>query len=61
MLKKINENFEGVEVALQYIDDISARVMPFANNIYNVEGGTHITGFKAALTRTLNSYAKKII
>ncbi|MEK7200968.1 MAG: DNA topoisomerase subunit B [Patescibacteria group bacterium] len=58
-VEKINENFEGVEVALQYIDDISARVMPFANNIYNVEGGTHITGFKAALTRTLNSYAKK--
>jgi len=33
--------------------------MPFANNIYNNEGGTHITGFKTALTRTLNNYAKK--
>lgn len=52
-------NGEAVEVALQYIDDISARIMPFANNIYNNEGGTHITGFKTALTRTLNSYAKK--
>ncbi len=50
---------EGVEIALQYIDDISSRIMPFANNIYNSEGGTHITGFKSALTRTLNSYAKK--
>jgi len=50
---------EGVEVALQYIDDISARIMPFANNIYNSEGGAHITGFKTALTRTLNNYAKK--
>lgn len=58
-VERLNENFEGVEIALQYIDDISARIMPFANNIYNGEGGTHITGFKTALTRTLNSYAKK--
>ena len=58
-VEKLNENFEGAEVALQYVDDISARIMPFANNIYNSEGGTHITGFKTALTRTLNNYAKK--
>lgn len=50
---------ESVEIALQYVDDISARLMPFANNIYNGEGGTHVTGFKTALTRTLNNYAKK--
>ncbi len=50
---------EVVEIALQYVDDISSRMMPFANNIYNSEGGTHITGFKTALTRTLNTYAKK--
>ena len=49
----------GVEVALQYVDDISPRIVAFANNIYNPEGGTHITGFKAALTRNLNNYAKK--
>lgn len=49
----------SVEVALQYVDDISARVTAFANNIYNPEHGTHITGFKTALTRTLNNYAKK--
>lgn len=48
-----------VEVALQYVDDISPRIVPFANNIYNPEGGTHITGFKMALTRVLNTYAKK--
>lgn len=48
-----------VEIALQYVDDISARVSAFANNIYNAEGGMHITGFKTALTRTLNSYIKK--
>jgi len=49
----------AVEVALQYVDDINSRLVPFANNIYNPEGGTHITGFKTALTRTLNTYAKK--
>jgi DNA gyrase subunit B len=47
-----------VEVALQYVDDITARLSAFANNIYNAEGGTHITGFKTALTRTLNASAK---
>jgi DNA gyrase subunit B len=55
--KKV-EGVESVEVALQYADDISSRILPFANNIYNPEGGTHITGFKTALTRTLNTYAK---
>lgn len=49
----------GVEVALQYVDDITDRIFPFANNIYNPEGGTHVTGFKTALTRTLNTYCKK--
>ena len=49
----------GVEIALQYVDDIAARVLPFANNIYTTEGGTHVTGFKGALTRTLNAYARK--
>ena len=48
-----------VEVALQYVNDISSRVSAFANNIYNPEGGMHITGFKTALTRTLNNYVKK--
>lgn len=56
-------NMEGavlsVEVALQYVDDIQARISAFANNIYNPEHGTHVTGFKTALTRTLNNYAKK--
>ncbi|MEK7609992.1 MAG: DNA topoisomerase subunit B [Patescibacteria group bacterium] len=55
--KKV-EGMESVEIALQYADDVSSRVMPFANNIYNPEGGTHVTGFKTALTRTLNTYAK---
>ena len=56
--KKIND-YESVEISLQYIDDISCRLLPFANNIYNSEGGTHVTGFKTALTRTLNTYGRK--
>ncbi|MDR3558432.1 MAG: DNA gyrase subunit B [Candidatus Pacebacteria bacterium] len=58
-VEKKAEGVESVEVALQYVDDASSRVLGFANNIYNPEGGTHITGFKTALTRTLNAYAKK--
>lgn len=49
----------AVEVALQYTDDLSPRLLAFANNIYNPEHGTHVTGFKTALTRTLNSYGRK--
>ena len=49
----------GVEIALQYVDDIVDRIIPFANNIFTGEGGTHVTGFKTALTRTLNTYCKK--
>lgn len=48
-----------VEVAIQYIDDISSRELAFANNTYNVDGGTHVTGFRTALTRRLNEYARK--
>lgn len=49
----------NVEIGLQYVDDISAKIVAFANNIYTPEGGTQVTGFKMALTRLLNSYAKK--
>ncbi|HVV39043.1 MAG TPA: DNA topoisomerase (ATP-hydrolyzing) subunit B [Candidatus Paceibacterota bacterium] len=49
----------AVEVSLQYVDDITSRVLAFANNIFNQEGGTHVTGFRTALTRTLNNYARK--
>ena len=57
----VEKESEGVavEVALQYVDDISARITAFANNTYNAEGGTHVTGFKTALTRILNTYTKK--
>ncbi len=48
----------AVEVALQYVDDITPRITAFANNTYNSEGGTHVTGFKTALTRSLNTYGR---
>lgn len=48
----------AVEVSLQYVDDLAPRLMAFANNIYNPEQGTHVTGFKTALTRTLNAYGR---
>ena len=48
-----------VEISLQYVDDLQARVLCFANNIYNQDGGMHATGFQTALTRSLNSYARK--
>ena len=48
-----------VEIALQYIDDIVVREVTFANNTSTPEGGTHLTGFRTALTRILNDYARK--
>ncbi len=47
-----------VEVSLQYVDDLTPRLTAFANNIYNPEYGTHVTGFKTALTRTINAYGR---
>jgi DNA gyrase subunit B len=57
-VEKQVEGVESVEVALQYADDVQPHLMAFANNIYNPEHGTHVTGFKTALTRTLNTYSK---
>ncbi len=48
-----------VEVAVAYTDDFNEHVFTFANNIYTTEGGMHLTGFKTALTRSINDYAKK--
>jgi len=50
---------QEVEIAFQYVDDIQSKILTFANNIHTPEGGTHLTGFKSALTRVMNSYAKE--
>ncbi len=48
-----------VEVALRYTDELEYCEETFANNVHTQEGGTHLTGFRSALTRTFNDYAKK--
>jgi len=53
------EGATQIEVALQYNDGFSESVFAFANNINTVDGGSHVTGFRAALTSSLNDYARK--
>ncbi|OGY45626.1 MAG: DNA gyrase subunit B [Candidatus Buchananbacteria bacterium RIFCSPHIGHO2_01_FULL_44_11] len=48
-----------VEIALQYSNEYNENIFAFANNILNAEGGTHLIGFRTALTRSLNNYARK--
>src|SRR3989339_1030138 len=57
----VNREHEGlqVEAAFQYTDDLQGYEISFANNIHTVEGGMHLTGFRTALTRSLNDYARK--
>lgn len=66
--EKVNEivYFKGeaegieVEVAFQYINEFHENILGFCNNIYNSEGGTHLTGFKAMFTTVINNYAKEL-
>ena len=53
---------EGIEVegAFQYVNEFHENVLGFCNNIYNSEGGTHLTGFKTAFTNIINSYARSL-
>lgn len=50
----------SVEVAFQYVNEFHENVLGFCNNIYNAEGGTHITGFKTMFTNVINNYAKEL-
>lgn len=56
---KENGSNVRVEIAVQYNNDFTEELFAFANNIFNPEGGTHVVGFRTALTRTINNYAKK--
>lgn len=49
-----------VEAAFQYINEFHENIMGFCNNIYNAEGGTHLTGFKTTFTNVINSYAREL-
>ncbi|HEU4914090.1 MAG TPA: DNA topoisomerase (ATP-hydrolyzing) subunit B [Candidatus Saccharimonadales bacterium] len=48
-----------IEIAMQYTDAFSETIKQFANNVFNPDGGTHVTGFRSALTRVVNDYARK--
>ena len=50
----------SVEVALQYVNEFHEIVLGFCNNIYNSEGGTHLTGFKTMFTNVINNYAREL-
>ncbi len=56
----IDKESEGVqvEIALQYSNEFNENLFAFTNNIYNPDGGTHVAGFRTALTRSLNTYAR---
>jgi len=56
--KEDTENMLSCEIALQYNTGYSENVLAFANNIRNIDGGTHLSGFRSALTRTMNAYAR---
>lgn len=48
-----------IEIAAQYTDSFNETIKQFANNVFNPDGGTHVTGFRSALTRVVNDYARK--
>ena len=50
----------SVEIAFQYVNEFHENVLGFCNNIYNAEGGTHLTGFKSSFTNVINTYAREL-
>lgn len=58
LTKEDDKQMLGCQVALQYNDGYNENVLVFANNIRNIDGGTHLSGFRSALTRTMNYYAR---
>lgn len=56
------ENIENIdiEIGIQYNDGYNERILSYANNISTTDGGYHVTGFKTALTRAINNFARKI-
>lgn len=56
--KEDAETGMSCEIAMQYTDSYAENVLAFANNIKNIDGGTHLSGFRTALTRTMNAYAR---
>ncbi len=59
LTREDKEAMLACEVAMQYNDSYNDNVLVYANNIRNIDGGTHLSGFRTALTRTMNAYAKK--
>lgn len=57
-VEKMHEGNVNVEIALQYVEDFKENVFAFTNNILNTEGGMHVVGFRTALTRTINAFAR---
>jgi DNA gyrase subunit B len=57
--RRVKDSSE-IEVAMQYHDGYNMTLLAFSNNIHNPDGGTHASGFNAALTRTINAYARKM-
>jgi DNA gyrase subunit B len=55
----MSEDGTGYEIAIQYAREYTENLHSYVNNIHTIEGGTHVSGFRSALTRTLNSYGRK--